>query len=45
MTQAWILTEDHRNAFPLGKTKLIFWSMGKTAKKGLVGRQNKNYII
>ena len=30
----------------LGKTKIIFWSTGKTAKKiGLVGWQNKDNII
>ena len=29
----------------IGETKLMFWSTGKTAKTGSVGRQNKNNII
>ena len=41
---------NNRLAFPplyhdLGKTKLIFWSTGKTAKKGSVSEQNKNNSI
>ena len=41
---------NNRLAFPplyhdLDKTKLIFWSTGKTAKKGSVSEQNKNNSI